>query len=270
MVNDFINMQPVIITLFATLCTWGSIALGAATVFLFRKVNRRVLDGSLGLAAGIMISVSFFSLLAPAIVLSAHIGVPTWFPVTVGFLLGGVVLWLTDKILPHVHPGCPIDEAEGIRTTWRRNRLLVLALTLHHIPEGLAVGVAFGSAFSSLGITSLGAAITLAIGIAIQNFPEGIAAAMPLRGEGMSRKKSFFYGQLSGIVEPVAGVAGVLLVTISQPILPYALGFAAGAMIFVTIEDLIPECQSGGNTDLATLFAMLGFALMMVLSVSLG
>lgn len=267
---DLGSLSPVTVTLIATTCTWLSVALGASTVFLVRKMNRKILDGSLGFAAGVMISVSFWSLLIPGIAMSHNNGVPAWFPVTLGFLLGGLSLWVIDKILPHLHPGCPIDEVEGIQTSWQRNRLLVLALTLHHIPEGLAVGVAIGAAFSTFGATTLAGAIALAVGIGIQNFPEGIAASIPLRSEGMSRKKSFFYGQLSGLVEPVAGVSGALLVTVFQPILPYALGFAAGAMIFVTIEDLIPECQSGGNTDIATLFAMLGFALMMVLSVALA
>lgn len=268
--NSIINYDPVLLALIATLFTWLMTALGAAAVFLVRGINRKVLNMSLGFAAGVMMAASFWSLLAPAIEMSAAQGSLEWLPPTVGFLLGGLFLAVIDRVLPHVHPGCSLDEAEGIKTTWHRNRLLVLAVTLHNIPEGLAVGVVFGALASDVVYTSLTAAIALAIGIGIQNLPEGVAISMPLRGEGLSRKKSFMYGQLSGIVEPVAGVAGALLVTLFTPILPYALSFAAGAMIFVVIEDLIPECQREGNVDLATVAAMVGFVIMMILDVALG
>ncbi len=268
--NSIINYDPVFLALIATLFTWLMTALGAAAVFLVRGINRKVLNISLGFAAGVMLAASFWSLLAPAIEMSAAQGPLEWLPPTVGFLLGGLFLTIMDRVLPHVHPGCSLDEAEGIKTTWHRNRLLVLAVTLHNIPEGLAVGVVFGALASDVAYTSLTAAIALAIGIGIQNLPEGVAISMPLRGEGLSRKKSFMYGQLSGIVEPVAGVAGALLVTLFTPILPYALSFAAGAMIFVVIEDLIPECQREGNVDLATVAAMVGFVIMMILDVALG
>jgi zinc transporter, ZIP family len=224
----------------------------------------------LGFAGGVMIAASYWSLLAPAIEMSEGKDIPAWVPAVVGFLVGGIFLRGVDKVLPHLHIGFPIEEAEGVKTSWHRSILLVLAITLHNIPEGLAVGVAFGALAASLPAASLGAAVALAIGIGIQNFPEGLAVSMPLRREGMSRWKSFWYGQLSAIVEPIAGVIGAAAVIIAQPILPYALSFAAGAMIFVVIEEVIPEAQRGGNTDLATMGGMVGFAVMMVLDVALG
>lgn len=217
-----------------------------------------------------MIAASYWSLLAPAIEMSEGKDIPAWVPAVVGFLLGGIFLRGIDKVLPHLHIGFPEEEAEGLKTSWHRSILLVLAITLHNIPEGLAVGVAFGALAAGLPAASLGAAIALAIGIGIQNFPEGLAVSIPLRREGMSRRKSFWYGQLSAIVEPVAGVIGATAVIIAQPILPYALAFAAGAMIFVVIEEVIPEAQRGGNTDLATMGGMIGFAVMMLLDVALS
>ncbi|MCL4120668.1 UNVERIFIED_CONTAM: hypothetical protein GTU68_066985 [Idotea baltica] len=183
---------------------------------------------------------------------------------------GGLFLGLVDKCLPHLHPGFEIEKSEGPKTNWQRSILLVLAITLHNIPEGLAVGVAFGAVAHGLPSATIGGAIALAIGIGIQNFPEGTAVSVPLRREGMSRRKSFFYGQLSGAVEPIAGVVGALLVISMQAVLPYALSFAAGAMLFVVVEELIPESQLSGNTDLATLATLLGFCVMMVLDVALG
>jgi ZIP family zinc transporter len=256
--------------LLATCFTWMMTALGAASVFLIREMSRKVLDGMLGFAAGVMIAASYWSLLAPAIEMSEGKDLPAWFPPMVGFLAGGVFLRGVDRVLPHLHIGFPREEAEGIKTSWQRSTLLVLAITLHNIPEGLAVGVAFGSVAAGLPAASMGAAVALALGIGLQNFPEGIAVSVPLRREGMSRRKSFWYGQLSGMVEPVAGVIGAAAVLVSEPLLPYALSFAAGAMIFVVVEEVIPESQRGGNTDLATLGAMLGFAAMMVLDVGLG
>ena len=224
----------------------------------------------LGFAAGVMIAASFWSLLAPAIDMAEEMGIPGWVPALIGFLAGAFFLRLIDRLLPHLHMGLPTNQAEGIKTSWRRTTLLVLAITLHNIPEGLAVGVAFGAIAAGLPSATLAGAVALAIGIGIQNFPEGTAVSMPLRREGMSRAKSFWYGQLSGFVEPVAGVLGAALVIITKPILPYALAFAAGAMIFVVVEDLVPESQTGGNSHAATMGVMIGFALMMTLDVALG
>ncbi|MBU0505304.1 ZIP family metal transporter, partial [bacterium] len=255
----------------ATLFTWFMTAAGAGVVFLFKSINRKFLDAMLGFAAGVMIAASFWSLLAPAIEMAeAQGGLPSWVPAVIGFLGGGAFLWVVDKILPHLHMGFPTNEAEGIKTSWHRSILLVLAITLHNIPEGLAVGVAFGALAYNLPTATLAGAIALAIGIGIQNFPEGAAVSVPLRREGFSRLKSFWYGQLSGIVEPIAGVVGAMAVILMRPILPYALAFAAGAMIYVVVEELIPESQLNKNTDTATIGAMLGFAVMMALDVALG
>jgi ZIP family zinc transporter len=269
-ITFFPSLHPVVQALLATCFTWAMTALGAAAVFMARDISRRVLDAMLGFAGGVMIAASYWSLLAPAIEMSGGKDIPAWVPAVVGFLLGGVFLRVTDRVLPHLHLGFPSVEAEGIKTGWRRSTLLILAITLHNIPEGLAVGVAFGALAAGLPSASLGAAIALAIGIGIQNFPEGMAVSLPLRREGMSRRKSFWYGQLSGVVEPVAAVIGAAVVVVALPILPYALSFAAGAMIFVVIEEVIPEAQHGGNTDLATMGGMLGFTVMMLLDVAFG
>ena len=270
MTDVFQSLHPVLQALLATCFTWGVTALGAAAVFTARDINRKVLDGMLGFAGGVMIAASYWSLLAPAIEMSAGKVRPAWFPAAAGFLLGGIFLRGADKILPHLHLNFPLEEAEGIKTSWQRSTLLILAITLHNIPEGLAVGVAFGAVAAGFPSATLPAAIALALGIGIQNFPEGLAVSMPLRREGMSRLKSFWYGQLSGTVEPIAGVIGAAAVIVAQPILPYALGFAAGAMIFVVVEEVVPESQRGGNTDLATMGAMVGFVVMMVLDVAFG
>jgi ZIP family zinc transporter len=270
MVAWFTGLNPVLQALIATLFTWFVTALGAAFVFFFKSINRKVLDGMLGFAAGVMIAASYWSLLAPAIEMAEEGSLPAWIPATTGFLIGGFFLWSIDKILPHLHLGFPRQEAEGIKTSWHRSVLLVLAITLHNIPEGLAVGVAFGALASELPSATLGGAIALALGIGIQNFPEGTAVAVPLRREGFTRLKSFWYGQLSGFVEPIAGVLGAVAVIFITPILPYALAFAAGAMIYVVVEELIPESQLEKNTDIATLGAMGGFAVMMTLDVALG
>lgn len=266
----FIGLNHVYQALIATLFTWFVTALGAGLVFFFKTINRKLLDGMLGFAAGIMIAASFWSLLAPAIEMAEGSSLPKWVPATSGFLLGGVFLWITDKLLPHLHLGFPTEEAEGIKTSWQRSVLLCLAITLHNIPEGLAVGVAFGALAYNLPSATLAGAVTLALGIGIQNFPEGTAVSVPLRREGMSRLRSFWYGQLSGVVEPIAGVIGAAAVIFMRPILPYALAFAAGAMIYVVVEEVIPESQLKKNTDVATVGAMLGFALMMTLDVALG
>lgn len=268
--TGFAALPPIVQALFATLFTWGVTALGAATVFLTRTVSRRLLDGMLGFAAGVMIAASFWSLLAPAIAMSEGMNIPSWAPAVIGFLAGGLFLWGVDHLLPHLHLGQPIEQAEGLKTTWRRSVLLVTAITLHNFPEGLAVGVAFGAVAAGLPSATLTGAIALAIGIGLQNFPEGLAVSMPLRREGLSRTKSFLYGQASGIVEPIAGVLGAAAVLLMRPILPYALSFAAGAMIYVVVEELIPESQSGTDTHMSTWGAMLGFAIMMLLDVALG
>lgn len=264
------NLDPAIQALLAACFTWGMTALGAAMVFLKRDISRRFLDCMLGFAAGVMIAASFWSLLTPAIEMSKDIYVPEWFPAAAGFLGGGIFLSSVDKILPHLHAGFPLEEAEGIKTTWRRSTLLVLAITLHNIPEGLAIGVAFGAVAAGFPSASFTGALALAIGIGIQNFPEGLAVSLPLRGEGMSSSKSFWYGQLSAVVEPVAALIGAVAVLAARPMLPYALGFAAGAMIFVVVEEVVPESQRSGNTDLATWGALIGFTAMMVLDLAFG
>ncbi|MCG6917639.1 MAG: ZIP family metal transporter [Deltaproteobacteria bacterium] len=270
MVDHLVNFHPVFQAFLATCFTWFLTALGAAGVFFTKTVNKKILDPMLGFAGGVMIAASYWSLLAPALEMAEQQGQTAWVPAAVGFLLGGVCLRLVDRILPHLHLYAPMEEAEGISTTWRRTTLLVLAITLHNIPEGLAVGVAFGAVAAGLPAATLPAAIALAVGIGIQNFPEGMAVAMPLRREGVSRLKSFWYGQLSGIVEPVAGVVGAAAVLLAQPILPYALAFAAGAMIFVVVEEVVPESQASGNADSATMGLMVGFTVMMILDVALG
>jgi len=272
LLQAFTQFHPVTMALMATLFTWFLTAAGATPVFFTRRFNQKIMDGMLGFAAGVMIAASYWSLLAPAIEMSDG----DWKPATIGFLMGGLFLYGIDKILPHLHPGLDISQAEGVKTSWQRSVLLVLAVTLHNIPEGLAVGVGFGVLGRHADLSNpetvkiLGAAIALTIGIGIQNFPEGLAVAMPLRREGMGRVKSFMYGQASGIVEPIAGVLGAWAVLSMAAILPYALAFAAGAMIFVVVEELIPESQQEGNTDFATLGAMFGFAVMMMLDVALG
>ena len=266
---QFSELSPVLQALLATIFTWGMTAIGASFVFFMKTMSRKVLDLMLGFAAGVMIAASVWSLLIPAIDLAEADGLPPWMPALVGFILGGVFLFVVDRILPHLHPGLSSDHTEGIQVSWNRTALLLAAITLHNIPEGLAVGVAFG-AVATEGGTTLAAAVALAIGIGIQNLPEGTAVAMPLRGTGMSRGKSFFYGQLSAVVEPIAAVVGAALVTLARPILPYTLAFAAGAMIYVVVEEVIPESQGSNNTDLATGGAMAGFAIMMVLDVALS
>ncbi len=269
----FFTLGPITQSLFGGLFTWGMTALGAALVFFTKKVNFKVLDMMLGFAAGVMIAASFWSLLVPSIDMAANQGMIEWMPATIGFLTGGLFLRICDQYMPHLHLGFPMEEAEGVKTTWRRATLLVLAITLHNIPEGLAVGVLFGAAAKGVdptGTATVIGAITLALGIGIQNFPEGTAVSMPLRREGVSIGKSFWYGQLSGIVEPIAAILGAWAVLTVQPILPYALAFAAGAMIYVVVEELIPESQLRGNTDIATLGVMLGFSVMMILDVALG
>ena len=270
MYSWFVSLHPVLQALLAGLFTWAVTALGAAAVFWTGQVNRKLLDSMLGFSGGVMLAASYWSLLAPAIQMAERGPLPAWFPPLVGFLLGGAALWSLDKLLPHLHLGFPLEEAKGPKTSLRRAVLLVIAITLHNIPEGLAIGVAFGGVIAGSQATSLSAAVALAIGIGLQNFPEGVAVAMPLRGEGMSRWKSFWYGQLSAAVEPVAAIIGAAAVVAAAPILPYALSFAAGAMVYVVVEELIPESHRQGNVDLATVSLMIGFAVMMVLDVALS
>ena len=273
--NWFYDLHPVLQALIATIGTWLVTAAGAAIVLFTKNVSQKYLDASLGMAGGVMIAASFWSLLAPSIEMSGQLYGETmrWIPPLVGFLAGAVFLRIADKLLPHLHPGMARSQAEGPKSSWQRSTLLVLAITLHNIPEGLAVGVAFGAAAHLIGAArtaQIGSAVALAIGIGLQNFPEGTAVSLPLRREGMSRGKAFWYGQLSAVVEPMAGVLGAALVLMVSPLLPYALGFAAGAMIFVVTEELIPESQRKGNVDLATMGAVAGFAIMMTLDVALG
>jgi ZIP family zinc transporter len=270
---EWFSRQPVVVqALWATLFTYGLTALGAAMVFFFKTIKRKVLDGMLGFAGGVMIAASFWSLLEPCIEMaesaSGQTGIPGWVPAAVGFLAGGFFLRLVDFILPHLH--IEASDPEGPKTSLSRTVLLVLAITLHNIPEGLAVGVGFGAAAAGIPGAGLAGAVALALGIGLQNFPEGAAVSIPLRRDGMGRLKSFWYGQLSGIVEPIAGVAGAALVYHIRAILPYAMSFAAGAMIFVVVEEIIPESRQEGNSHIATMGLLIGFALMMAMDVGLG
>lgn len=267
-IKYFENIDPILAAFLATLFTWGLTAFGASFVFFFKTMNRAVLDGMLGFTGGVMVAASYWSLLAPAIEMSEGEGFVKVIPAAVGFMLGAIFLFGLDKILPHLHIN--FKETEGVKSPWQKTTLLVLAITLHNIPEGLAVGVLFGGVAAGIPEASIAGAVTLAIGIGIQNFPEGIAVAMPLRRMGMSRWKSFMYGQSSALVEPVAAVVGAIAVAFFTPILPYALAFAAGAMIFVVVEEVIPETQQDKNTDIATLGFIGGFVVMMTLDVALG
>ncbi len=267
-IEYFSQLDPIQGALYATLFTWGITALGASSVFLFKSMSRMTLDGMLGFTGGVMVAASFWSLLSPAIEMSAGEGFVKVMPSAIGFGLGALFIFGLDKILPHIHIN--FKKSEGIKTPWRRTTLLVLAITLHNIPEGLAIGVLFGGVASGIPEASIAGAVVLAFGIGLQNFPEGIAVAMPLRRSGVSKLKSFWYGQLSAIVEPIAGVIGAVAVTFFTPLLPYALAFAAGAMIFVVVEEVIPETQLDKYTDIATLGFIGGFIIMMSLDVSLG
>ncbi len=264
----FEQISPVRAALYATIFTWGLTALGASVVFLFKTMNRTILDGMLGFTGGVMIAASYWSLLAPAIEMSRVEDSVNILPVVIGFILGALFLFALDKLLPHLHIN--FKQEEGIKTPWQRTTLLTLAITLHNIPEGLAVGVLFGGVALGLPETSIAGAVILAIGIGIQNFPEGIAVAIPLRRMGLSRRKSFMYGQASALVEPVFGVLGAYAVTVFTPMLPYALAFAAAAMIYVVIEEVVPETQQNGHSDVATLGFVIGFVVMMSLDVLLG
>lgn len=267
-IDYFESIDPILAAFYATLFTWGLTAAGAALVFFFKGMNRAVLDGMLGFTGGVMVAASFWSLLAPGIEMSPGEGFVKVIPAAVGFFLGAIFLYGLDKILPHLHIN--FKESEGIKTPWHRTTLLTLAITLHNIPEGLAVGVLFGGVAAGFDGATIGGAVALALGIGLQNFPEGFAVAMPLRRQGLSRTKSFMYGQASAIVEPFDAVLGAWAVITFEPILPYALSFAAGAMIFVVVEEVIPETQQDKYTDIATMGFIGGFIIMMTLDVGLG
>ena len=277
---EFFEQQnsPILMAFYAGLFTWILTACGAALVFFFKSTNRKFLDMALGFTAGVMIAASFWSLIAPAITavdIQNELGqssLPSFLPPAIGFFLGAVFMFVLDKLVPHLHIFGKLKEAEGPKTDLKKTSLLVLAIAIHNIPEGLAVGVAFGALFipDFANVYTLGAAVALGIGIGLQNFPEGFAVSMPVRRAGLSRRKSWFWGQLSAIVEPIFAVIGAALVMLVWPILPYALSFAAGAMIFIVVEEVIPESQRGGNTDLATMGLIAGFIVMMSLDVALG
>lgn len=263
----FESIDPVWGAFIATTFTWLLTAVGAAFVFFFRSMNRRLMDGMLGFTAGVMVAASIWSLLIPAMDMTEGSGMAKLWPAVIGFLLGAAFLFGLDKVLPHLHVN--FKRVEGVKSPWQKTTLLVLAITMHNIPEGLAVGILFGGVAAGIPEASIGGAVALAMGIGLQNFPEGIAVAMPLRRMGMSRRKSFIYGQSSAIVEPIAGVLGAIAVVQFTPILPYALAFAAGAMIFVVVEEVIPEAQQAGS-DIATIGFIGGFVMMMILDVLLG
>ena len=266
----FERIDPVLGAFIASLFTWLLTALGSSLVFFIKTLNRQILDGMLGFTGGVMIAASYWSLLAPAIEMTSDVSpnLPIWFPSSVGFIMGAFFLFFLDKFMPHLHIN--FDNSEGIKTNWQKTTLLVLAITLHNIPEGLAVGVLFGAVSHGLPGAEISTALVLAIGIALQNFPEGIAVSMPLRRQGVSRFRAFWFGQLSAIVEPIFAVIGAILVVYTLPILPYALAFAAGAMIYIVIEEVVPESQQDNYTDTSTIGFIIGFVVMMILDTSLG
>lgn len=267
-ISYFETLNPVTAAFYATCFTWFVTALGASFVFLVKSTNKRLMNAMLGFSGGIMIAASVWSLLIPAIEMSDGEGFVQVYPAVVGFLLGAGFLYAIDKLLPYLHK--KFKKVNGSKTPWQKTTLLVFAITLHNIPEGLAVGVLFGGVAAGIPEATIGAAVVLSIGIGLQNFPEGIAVAMPLRRMGLSRGKSFFYGQSSAIVEPIAAVLGALAVTTFTPILPYALAFAAGAMIFVVVAEVMPESQQDNNSEIATVGFIMGFLIMMTLDVALG
>ena len=271
-ISYFETIDPVWAALYAGLFTWAMTATGAALVYVFKNPSKKLLDGMLGFTGGVMIAASFWSLLAPAIEMSSGDGFTKVTPAAIGFALGALFLFALDKVLPHLHLNHDESKTEGVKTKspWQKTTLLVLAITLHNIPEGLAVGVLFGGVAAGIPEATIAGAITLALGIGLQNLPEGLAVSFPLRRAGMSKSKSFLYGQSSALVEPISAVIGALAVGFFTPILPYALAFAAGAMVFVVIEEVVPETQQGNNTDIATLGFIGGFIIMMMLDVALG
>lgn len=264
MINWYMNLNYPIQALIASLFTWGITSLGAAVVFLFKKVNKNTMDAMLGLSAGVMLAATFWSLLSPALEMAENLKLISWLIVSLGVLSGGLLLFCGDKIFDR------ITKKKTNSHSIKRSLMLIFSITLHNIPEGMAIGVAFGSVFYNLEGATLAAAVMLAIGIGIQNFPEGSAVSLPLRREGMSPKKAFFFGMLSGIVEPISAVVGAVLVIKVQVLLPILLSFAGGAMIYVVIQELIPESQTNKKKDLMALFTIFGFLLMMIFDVSLG
>lgn len=264
MINWYVNLNYPIQALIASLFTWGITSLGAAVVFLFKKVNKNTMDAMLGLSAGVMLAATFWSLLSPALEMAENLKLISWLIVSLGVLSGGLLLFCGDKIFDR------ITKKKTNSHSIKRSLMLIFSITLHNIPEGMAIGVAFGSVFYNLEGATLAAAVMLAIGIGIQNFPEGSAVSLPLRREGMSPQKAFFFGMLSGIVEPISAVVGAILVIKVQVLLPILLSFAGGAMIYVVVQELIPESQTNKKKDLMALFTILGFLLMMIFDVSLG
>lgn len=264
----FESITPLQGALYGGLFTWFATAMGAALVFFFKKMNQTLFDGLLGFTGGVMIAASYFSLLAPALEMTGGEGWAKVEPVVIGFSLGALFLFGLDKLLPHLHLN--FKEAEGMQTKWKRTTLLTMAITLHNIPEGLAVGVLFGGVAAGVPEATIAGAVILTLGIAIQDFPEGFAVAVPLRRMGLSRSKSFLYGQASAIVEPIFAVLGAFAVAFFNPILPYALAFSAAAMIYVVIEEVVPETQQDGHSDVATLGFIIGFLVMMSLDVMFG
>lgn len=268
MINFFNNLNPVIQALIATIFTWSVTLLGAALVFFFKKVNKNIMDGMLGFAAGVMIAASFWSLLSPAIEMAESLKMISWLVVFLGFFSGGLLLFVGDKLFDHFDR--KLSKNRNKSSSMKRVLMLIFSITIHNVPEGLAVGVAFGSIFYGLEGATVASASILALGIGLQNFPEGTAVSVPLRREGFSRAKSFFWGQLSGIVEPIAGVIGALLVLKVRYILPFLLAFAGGAMIYVVVQELIPASQANEKKELMALFTLIGFSTMMILDVALG
>lgn len=255
----FINLNYVYQALLATLFTYFLTALGAGIVFFFKNISKNIMDAMLGFAAGVMTAASFFSLLSPAIAHCESLNLNPWLITFIGFFSGGLLLFLSDKIFNNL-----------LSKQNKRILMLVSSITIHNIPEGLAVGIAFGSVYYGLeGATTI-SAILLAIGIGLQNFPEGSAVSIPLLREGLSRKKAFFYGQLSAIVEPISGIIGAILILKVRTLLPFFLSFAAGAMIYVVISELIPESQSNKKKEIMAIFTIIGFSIMMILDVALG
>lgn len=271
MINNLKDLSPILLALLAAIFTYSVTLLGASLVFFFKNVKKNIMDAMLAIAAGVMIAASFFSLLNPATEMAINLKMIPWLITFIGFISGGLLLFIGDKLFNHFDKKINKNKKEEKeRNSFKRCLMLIFSITLHNIPEGLAVGVAFGSTAYSLEGATLTSAMLIALGIGIQNFPEGTAVSVPLRREGMSRKKAFFYGQLSGLVEPISGVLGALLVLKIRILLPFLLSFAAGAMIYVVVEELIPESQTNKKKDLMSLFTIIGFTIMMILDIALG